>query len=101
MKKISESLSFFGGGDKEFIEIFRRSRLEDYDFTFLSVEHLEARRNHENLIWSKKEGWNEPYENNKKSVSFSDITAVKPEQKTKKKTKQASEAVASEAVVKD
>jgi len=87
MRKISESLSFFGGGDKEFIEIFRRSRLEDYDFTFLSVEHLEARRNHENLIWSKKEGWNEPYENNKKSVSFSDITPTAPA-KQKKKQKQ-------------
>lgn len=61
MKKIGEALSFFGGGDKEFYEIFRRSRKEEYDFTFLSVQELEARRNHEELIWSKKEGWAKPW----------------------------------------
>ena len=61
LKKISEALSFFGNGDKAFTEIFRRSRIEDYDFTFLSVEHLEARRNHDEIIWSKKEGWASPW----------------------------------------
>ncbi len=61
MKKIGEALSFFGGGDKEFYEIFRRSRREEYDFTFLSVQELEARRNHDELIWSKKEGWAKPW----------------------------------------
>lgn len=65
LKKMSESLSFFGGGDKEFLEIYNRSRQEEYDFTYLSVEHLEARRNHENLIWSKKEGFVEPFNEGK------------------------------------
>ena len=66
MKKISEALSFFGNGDKNFMEIFRRSRKEDYDFLFCSVQELECRRNHEDLIWSKKNGFSTPYgdENN-------------------------------------
>jgi len=66
LKKISESLSYFGGGDKEFLEIYNRSRIDDYDFLYLSVEHLEARRNHEELIWSKKEGWTTEYAMDKK-----------------------------------
>lgn len=61
MKKIGEALSFFGGGDKEFLELFRRSRKEEYDFLYLSVQELEARRNHDDLIWSKKEGWIKPW----------------------------------------
>ena len=61
LKKMAEALSFFGGGDKEFLEIFRRSRHKDFDFTYLSVEHLEARRNHEELIWSKEGGWEKPF----------------------------------------
>ncbi len=61
LKKMAESLSFFGGGDKEFFEIFNRSRVDEYDFTYLSVEHLEARRNHDEIIWSKKEGWAKPW----------------------------------------
>lgn len=65
MKKIAESLSFFGNGDKEFMEIFRRSRQQEYDFLYCSVEHLEARRNHEDLIWSKEEGWSSPWSGEK------------------------------------
>jgi len=61
LKKMAEGLSFFGGGDKEFYEIYKRSRQQDYDFTYLSVEHLEARRNHEEIIWSKEEGWKKPW----------------------------------------
>ena len=66
LKKMAEALSFFGDGDKEFMEIFRRSRQEDFDFLYLSVEHLECRRNHENLIWSKEEGWAQPFTGYKK-----------------------------------
>ncbi len=72
MKKIGEALSFFGNGDKQFMEIFRRSRVEEYDFTFLSVQELEARRNHDDLIWSKKEGFTQPYGDEKKQLSNQD-----------------------------
>jgi len=57
LKKMADDLSFFGGGNKEFIQIYNETRKKDYDFTYLSVAHLEARRNHDDLIWSKKEGF--------------------------------------------
>ena len=56
LKKMAEDLSFFGGGNKEFIKIYNASRKEDYDMLYLSVQNLEARRNHDELLWSKKEG---------------------------------------------
>ena len=62
LKKIAESLSFFGGNDRAFLEIFNRSRKQEYDFLYCSVEHLEARRNHDELIWSKEKGWEQPWE---------------------------------------
>ncbi len=69
MKKIAEALSFFGGGDKQFMEIFRRSRKEDFDFLYCSVENLEARRNHDDLIWSQKTGFIKPFEGEVKKDS--------------------------------
>ncbi len=70
MKKIAEALSFFGGGDKQFMEIYDRSRKEEYDFLYCSVQELEARRNHEELIWSKKEGFAQPFEGEKTKADF-------------------------------
>ena len=69
MKKVAEALSFFGGGDKQFMEIFRRSRREEFDFLFCSVENLEARRNHDELIWSQKEGFVKPFDGAVKGFS--------------------------------
>tara|TARA_R110002126_G_scaffold175927_1_gene324500 strand:- start:154 stop:645 length:492 start_codon:yes stop_codon:yes gene_type:complete len=56
VKKMAEDLSYFGGGKKEFMEVFKQSRKEPHDFLYLSVEHLEARRNHTDLLWSKEKG---------------------------------------------
>ncbi len=70
MKKIAEALSFFGGGDKQFMEIYDRSRKEEYDFLYCSVQELEARRNHEELIWSKKEGFAQTFEGEKTKADF-------------------------------
>jgi hypothetical protein len=68
MKKIAEALSFFGNGDKQFLEIFRRSRKDDFDFLYCSVQDLECRRNHDDLIWSKKDGFIQPYGDEIKSI---------------------------------
>ena len=57
IKKMSEALSIFGRDDKGFLNIYNESRKDDYDFLYLSVEHLEARRNIEHLLWSHKEGF--------------------------------------------
>ncbi len=67
IKKMAEALSFFGNGDKQFLEIYNRSRVDEYDFLYCSVQNLECRRNHDNLIWSKKEGFIEPYSEEKES----------------------------------
>ncbi len=53
--KISESLSYFGGSSKMFEEIFWKSKVNPYDFLYLSVEHLEARRNHTDKLWSQED----------------------------------------------
>tara|TARA_R110002012_G_scaffold10961_1_gene49335 strand:+ start:4827 stop:5699 length:873 start_codon:yes stop_codon:yes gene_type:complete len=53
IKKMSEALSIFGRENKGFIDIYNQSRKEPYDFLYLSVEHMEARRNHDDLLWSE------------------------------------------------
>ena len=57
VKKMSEALSIFGRDDKGFIKIYNESRKGQYDFLYLSVEHMEARRNHDTLLWDAKEGF--------------------------------------------
>ncbi len=55
LKKKSEELIYFGGSDRAFLNIYKKSRKEAYDFLYLSVEHLEARRNHDEILWSEKD----------------------------------------------
>ena len=53
LKKMSQELSVFGGSEKEFIEIYKKSKQEPFDFCFLNIQDLTARRNFE-----EKEIWN-------------------------------------------
>ena len=57
VKKMSEALSIFGRDNKGFIQIYNESRKKPYDFLYLSVEHMEARRNHDALLWSDSSGF--------------------------------------------
>jgi len=57
IKKMGEALSIFGRDDKGFADIYNASRKDKYDFLYLSIEHMEARRNHEELLWSDTEGF--------------------------------------------
>lgn len=76
IKKMSEALSIFGNGDKNFQQIYKMSRKEDYDFLYLSVEHLEARRNHDELLWSAKNGFEKGGEDGKEEAqSVNDINS--------------------------
>ena len=61
--KISEALSYFGGSSKAFLDIFWASKKEQFDFLYLSVEHLEARRNHTELLWSQQDALQQNPEN--------------------------------------
>lgn len=62
LAKISDALSYFGGGDKGFLEIYKKSRKGKYDFLFLNVEAMEARRNHQEILWSEDMDEDEPVE---------------------------------------
>ena len=53
LKKMAQELSVFGGSEKEFIEIYKKSKQEPFDFCFLNIQDLTARRNFE-----EKEIWN-------------------------------------------
>ncbi len=53
LKKMSQELSVFGGSEKEFIEIYKKSKQEPFDFCFLNIQDMTARRNFE-----EKEIWN-------------------------------------------
>lgn len=57
VKKMSEALSIFGRDNKGFIKIYNESRKKPYDFLYLSIEHMEARRNHNDLLWSDANGF--------------------------------------------
>ena len=48
---MSEALSIFGRTDDGFQQIYNHSRKDPFDFLYLSVEHMEARRNHDDLLW--------------------------------------------------
>ena len=49
-------MSVFGGSEKEFVNIYNQSKQEPFDFCFLNIQDLTARRNfEENPIWSAHE----------------------------------------------
>jgi len=50
MKKIAEDYSFIGGSEKEFLDIFTRSRKEPWDFLYINVPRLEAWRSFKELL---------------------------------------------------
>ena len=52
LKKMSQELSVFGGSEKEFINIYKQSKKEPFDFCFLNIQDLTARRNfEETTLW--------------------------------------------------
>ncbi len=52
LKKMSQELSVFGGSEKEFINIYKESKKEPFDFCFLNIQDLTARRNfEEETLW--------------------------------------------------
>lgn len=57
LKKIAEAYSFMGGSTKNFIELYNRSKVEEYDFTYINVPRLEMWRNFDELLYSKKNNY--------------------------------------------
>ena len=59
LKKIADDYSFMGGDEKEFLRLFKDTRKEDWDFTYMNVPNMEMYRNFDELVWSKKEKSND------------------------------------------
>ena len=55
LKKIADDYSFMGGDRKNFMELFNKTRKEEFDFTYMNVPNMEMYRNFDELVWSKKE----------------------------------------------
>lgn len=58
LKKIAETYDFFGGSEKAFIDLYKKARQNPHDFLFLNCHSMEARRCHNELLWSYKETFN-------------------------------------------
>jgi len=55
LKKIAEDYSFIGGSEQKFLEIFKESRKDPFDFLYINVPKLEAWRSYKERIWSHDE----------------------------------------------
>jgi hypothetical protein len=53
LKKVAEAYDFMGGNTKTFIENYKKTRQQPFDFTFINVNDLEVRRNFEEIVWQK------------------------------------------------
>jgi hypothetical protein len=54
-KKISEAYDFFGGSSKAFMSLYKKCRINPFDFAFLNVDSLEMRRNfNDEIVYSRK-----------------------------------------------
>lgn len=67
LKKMSEDLSYFGGDNKVFLDLWKKAREKDkkekkdtkgknYNFLFLNVKKGEARKNHNVILWDEENG---------------------------------------------
>lgn len=72
IKKMSEALSIFGRTDKKFMEIYKASKKDKFDFLYLSVEHMAAFRNHDELLWSADDALKEGNDAEIKAKSIDD-----------------------------
>lgn len=55
-KKISEAYDYFGGSSKRFMELYKKCRINPFDFAFLNVDSLEMRRNfNDEVVYSRKD----------------------------------------------
>ena len=51
LKALSQGLSYFGGTEKKFKDLVKKSRKKDYDFLFLNTGNLTAYRNFKDKLW--------------------------------------------------
>tara|TARA_R110000824_G_scaffold570_4_gene3699 strand:+ start:1528 stop:2385 length:858 start_codon:yes stop_codon:yes gene_type:complete len=76
LKKMSEELSVFGGSEREFINIYKTCKQEPFDFCFLNIQDMTARRNFdEETLWNAADNYNKKKEDkeNKENENPTDI----------------------------
>tara|TARA_R110002072_G_scaffold46852_2_gene129858 strand:- start:1 stop:885 length:885 start_codon:yes stop_codon:yes gene_type:complete len=80
LKKMSQEMSVFGGSEKEFINIYKQTKQEPFDFCFLNIQDLTARRNFDSeSIWNaheKKTGDEEKKRENKDDEDEKDLQEI-------------------------
>ena len=80
LKKMSQEMSVFGGSERDFVNIYKQSKQEPFDFCFLNIQDLTARRNFEETpIWSaheKKTGDEEKKRENKDDEDEKDLQEI-------------------------
>jgi|TARA_R110000787_G_scaffold2453_6_gene9768 hypothetical protein len=86
LKKMSQELSVFGGSERGFEEIYRQSKQEPFDFCFLNIQDMTARRNFEpEPIWSQHDKKKDS--NDDDEVDKSDLKSELDKNKKPKKEK--------------
>jgi predicted O-methyltransferase YrrM len=57
LRKIADAYDFMGvnGSSKSFIELYKKCKVEPFDFCFINVDSLEMRKNFDTLVHSKKQ----------------------------------------------
>lgn len=63
LKKVAETYDFFGNGEKNFINLYKQARVDKHDFLFLNCHSMEARRNHNNILWSYDDDFKDKKDN--------------------------------------
>jgi hypothetical protein len=58
LKKMSDALSIFGGSNKGFMELYKKSKSKQYDFLYLSIDYMSAFQNFDKLLWSQDDQYN-------------------------------------------
>jgi len=81
LKKMSQEMSVFGGSEKEFVNIYKESKQEPFDFCFLNIQDLTARRNFEETpLWEahtdKKSGKDKKNRENKDEEDEKDLQEI-------------------------
>jgi len=53
MNKISEQMDYIGGDSKKFLQLYKQTQREKFDFAYINVTNMEMYRNFDELIWSE------------------------------------------------
>tara|TARA_R110002153_G_scaffold55016_2_gene153032 strand:+ start:168 stop:1019 length:852 start_codon:yes stop_codon:yes gene_type:complete len=53
LNKISEQMDYIGGSSKKFLELYKQTQTDKFNFCYVNVTNMEMYRNFDELIWSE------------------------------------------------